>query len=110
MGFCLFGNAALAILHAQAMHRVGRIAIVDWDVHHGNGTQAAFYQRDDVLTISLHQDNLYPANSGGLAERGEGRAPATISTFRCRPARATAPISRPSSRWWRRRCCASGRS
>jgi acetoin utilization deacetylase AcuC-like enzyme len=73
MGFCLFGNATLATLHAQAMHKVGRIAIVDWDVHHGNGTQAAFYQRDDVLTISLHQDNLYPANSGGLAERGEGR-------------------------------------
>jgi acetoin utilization deacetylase AcuC-like enzyme len=73
MGFCLFGNAALAILHAQATHKVGRIAIVDWDVHHGNGTQAAFYQRNDVLTISLHQDNLYPANSGGLAERGEGR-------------------------------------
>jgi acetoin utilization deacetylase AcuC-like enzyme len=73
MGFCLFGNAALAILHAQAMHKVGRVAIVDWDVHHGNGTQAAFYQRNDVLTISLHQDNLYPANSGGLNERGEGR-------------------------------------
>jgi predicted Zn-dependent peptidase len=73
MGFCLFGNAALAILHAQAMHKVGRVAIVDWDVHHGNGTQAAFYQRNDVLTISLHQDNLYPANSGALEERGDGR-------------------------------------
>jgi acetoin utilization deacetylase AcuC-like enzyme len=80
MGFCLFGNAALSILHAQAMHKVGRVAIVDWDVHHGNGTQAAFYQRNDVLTISLHQDNLYPANSGGLEERRAGVS-ATISTF-----------------------------
>jgi acetoin utilization deacetylase AcuC-like enzyme len=73
LGFCLFGNAVVAILHAKATHRVGRIATVDWDVHHGNGTQAAFYDRDDVLTISIHQDNLFPANSGGLAERGEGK-------------------------------------
>ena len=73
MGFCLFGNVAIAIMHAQAERGVGRIATVDWDVHHGNGTQAAFYDNPDVLTISLHQDNLFPANSGGLAERGTGR-------------------------------------
>lgn len=73
MGFCLFGNAALAILHAQAVHKVGRVATVDWDVHHGNGTQSAFYDRDDVLTISLHQDGLFPAQSGGLEEVGVGR-------------------------------------
>lgn len=72
MGFCLFGNVAIAIMHAQAVHRVGRIATVDWDVHHGNGTQAAFYGSKDVLTISLHQDNLYPPNSGALSETGEG--------------------------------------
>ncbi len=73
MGFCLFGNAVVAIEHAKAMHGIGRVATVDWDVHHGNGTQSAFYERDDVLTISLHQDNLFPANSGGLAETGSGK-------------------------------------
>jgi acetoin utilization deacetylase AcuC-like enzyme len=72
MGFCLFANAAVPIMHARAMHGVGRIAVVDWDVHHGNGTQAAFYGDPDVLTISLHQDNLFPPNSGALDENGEG--------------------------------------
>jgi acetoin utilization deacetylase AcuC-like enzyme len=72
MGFCLFGNVAIAVMHARAERGVGRIATVDWDVHHGNGTQAAFYDSPDVLTISLHQDNLFPAHSGGLAERGTG--------------------------------------
>jgi acetoin utilization deacetylase AcuC-like enzyme len=73
MGFCLFANAVIAILHAKEAHQLGRVATVDWDVHHGNGTQAAFYDRDDVLTISIHQDNLFPANSGGLAETGQGK-------------------------------------
>jgi acetoin utilization deacetylase AcuC-like enzyme len=73
MGFCLFGNAALAIMHAQTVHKVGRVATVDWDVHHGNGTQSAFYERNDVLTISLHQDGLFPAQSGGLEEVGTGK-------------------------------------
>ena len=73
MGFCLFANVAIAIMHAQSVRKVGRIATVDWDVHHGNGTQAAFYDNPDVLTISLHQENLFPANSGSIAERGMGR-------------------------------------
>lgn len=72
MGFCLFANVAVAIHHARAAHRVGRIATVDWDVHHGNGTQSLFYGDPTTLTISLHQDNLFPANSGGLEEAGEG--------------------------------------
>ena len=72
MGFCIFGNAAIAIKHAQAVHRIPRIATVDWDVHHGNGTQSAFYQSPDVLTISLHQDNLFPPDSGSVSENGEG--------------------------------------
>src|SRR5262249_52769719 len=50
----------------------GRVATVDWDVHHGNGTQAIFYDDPSVLTISLHQDNLFPAASGGIAENGTG--------------------------------------
>jgi len=73
MGFCLFGNVAIAVMHARAVRGVGRVATVDCDVHHGNGTQAAFYDTPDVLTISLHQDNLFPAASGGLAERGTGQ-------------------------------------
>ncbi len=72
MGFCLFGNAAIAGLHALATHGLDRIAYVDWDVHHGNGTQAAFYDDPRVLTISVHQDNCFPADSGYLHENGEG--------------------------------------
>jgi acetoin utilization deacetylase AcuC-like enzyme len=73
MGFCYFNNVALAAMHARAVHGVGRIAIVDWDVHHGNGTQAAFYDDPNVLTISVHQDGRYPGRSGALDERGENR-------------------------------------
>jgi acetoin utilization deacetylase AcuC-like enzyme len=72
MGFCLFGNVAVAARHAQAVRGVSRIAIVDWDVHHGNGTQAVFWDDPSVLAISLHQDGLYPSGSGLLAETGAG--------------------------------------
>jgi acetoin utilization deacetylase AcuC-like enzyme len=72
MGFCLFGNVAIAIMHARATHKLGRIATVDWDVHHGNGTQSAFYDDPSTLTISLHQDNLFPADSGSIADNGAG--------------------------------------
>ena len=72
-GYCIFGNIAVAVMHARAKLGVHRIAIVDWDVHHGNGTQMAFYENPDVLTISIHQDNLYPAASGSISEIGAGR-------------------------------------
>lgn len=72
MGFCLFGNAVVAIMHARAIHGVGKVATVDWDVHHGNGTQAGFYDDPSTLTISLHQDNLFPDGTGGLEETGAG--------------------------------------
>lgn len=72
MGFCLFGNVAIAIHHARASHKLGRIATVDWDVHHGNGTQSIFYEDPETLTISLHQDNLFPAYSGSRDEIGSG--------------------------------------
>jgi acetoin utilization deacetylase AcuC-like enzyme len=72
-GFCIFGNVAVAAMYAQVTLGVGRIATVDWDVHHGNGTQKAFYDNPDVLTISIHQDNLFPLNSGGVEEIGTGR-------------------------------------
>jgi acetoin utilization deacetylase AcuC-like enzyme len=70
MGGCIFGNTALAALHAQAAHGVERIAIVDWDAHHGNGTQAAFWDDPSVLTISLHQAGCFPPDSGAVDELG----------------------------------------
>jgi acetoin utilization deacetylase AcuC-like enzyme len=74
MGFCLLANAAVGIRHAQRTHGIRRIATIDWDVHHGNGTEAIFLEDPDVLTISLHQDNLFPPASGGIGVRGaEGR-------------------------------------
>jgi acetoin utilization deacetylase AcuC-like enzyme len=72
MGFCLFGNIAVAAMHANAVHAVERVAVVDWDVHHGNGTQSAFYADPDVLTISIHQDGRFPRGTGSLDERGDG--------------------------------------
>ncbi len=72
MGFCTFNNIAVAIRAVQRARGVERVAVVDWDVHHGNGTQSIFYSDPNVLTISLHQDRCYPADSGGIDERGEG--------------------------------------
>ncbi len=71
-GYCIFSNVAIATHHAKAVRGVERVAIVDWDVHHGNGTQKVFYADPSVLTISIHQDNWYPADSGHLHEIGEG--------------------------------------
>lgn len=73
MGFCLFGNAAIAGRHLLEARKVDRIAFVDWDVHHGNGTQAAFWEEPRALTISVHQDNCFPPNSGHLTENGAGK-------------------------------------
>jgi acetoin utilization deacetylase AcuC-like enzyme len=70
-GFCIFNNIGLGILSALDAMLVDRVAVLDWDVHHGNGTQQAFYERADVLTISLHQDMLYPSDSGQTEEMGE---------------------------------------
>jgi acetoin utilization deacetylase AcuC-like enzyme len=72
MGYCLFSNLGVAISVAKKENPGIRIAVVDWDVHHGNGTQDIFYDDPDVLTISLHQDRLYPRNSGMREERGVG--------------------------------------
>ncbi len=72
MGFCIFGNIAIAVMHAQAHHRVGRVAVVDWDVHHGNGTERAFWFDPTVLTLSIHQDNYFPAGRGHVSDIGEG--------------------------------------
>ena len=71
-GFCLMANLAIAIEAAFAEKLCGRVAVIDWDVHHGNGTEAIYYGRDDVLAISLHQERNYPQDTGFVADRGEG--------------------------------------
>lgn len=70
MGFCIFNNVAVAAAAAVA-RGLSRVLIVDWDVHHGNGTQNIFYKRRDVLFFSTHQSPFYPG-TGDLDERGEG--------------------------------------
>jgi acetoin utilization deacetylase AcuC-like enzyme len=72
MGFCLFNSIAVAARYLQSRHGLRRIAIVDWDVHHGNGTQEIFYGDPSVLFVSLHQDDLYPKGLGALEQRGAG--------------------------------------
>ncbi len=71
-GFCIFANVALAAMHTRQARGLSRIAILDWDVHHGNGTQQAFYDDPHVLTISIHQNGLYPTDSGHVEDRGSG--------------------------------------
>lgn len=71
-GFCLLANIPIAIEAARADGLTDRVAIVDWDVHHGNGTEAIYYDRADTLTISLHQERNYPLDTGDFADRGSG--------------------------------------
>lgn len=71
MGFCLFDNVAIAAQHALDEHGARRVMIVDWDVHHGNGTNAIFHERDDVLFCSIHQWPLYPG-TGAASDIGRG--------------------------------------
>src|SRR5699024_2093508 len=59
-GFCLFNNIAIAAKHARKKYGLKRILILDWDVHHGNGTESAFRFDSDVLFISIHQENIFP--------------------------------------------------
>ena len=71
MGFCLFNNIAIAARYAQRKHGVERVAIADWDVHHGNGTQDIFYADGSVFFFSTHQSPWYPG-TGDARETGEG--------------------------------------
>jgi len=71
MGFCLFNNIAVGAMRARARHGIARVAVVDFDVHHGNGTQAAFERDADLFYASTHQSPLYPG-TGAASERGVG--------------------------------------
>jgi acetoin utilization deacetylase AcuC-like enzyme len=73
MGFCVLANIPVAIEAAIAGHRLSRVAVVDWDVHHGNGTEAIYIDRPDVLTISIHQERCFPLDTGGAEVRGTGK-------------------------------------
>ena len=96
MGFCLFNNVAIT---ARSITSEGeRVAIVDWDVHHGNGTQDTFAADPDVLYLSLHQFPFYPGRDG-LTRWGTGRAGARPSTF-------PSPRGRGET-WWRQRSTGS---
>lgn len=73
MGFCFLANIPIAIERVKAKHNVGRVAVIDWDVHHGNGTQSIYLDRDDVLSISIHQENCFPPGYSGASDRGVGK-------------------------------------
>ena len=71
MGFCFFNNVAVAAAHARAAHGAERVLILDWDVHHGNGTNDIFHASDAVLFVSIHESPLYPG-TGPAADAGSG--------------------------------------
>ena len=71
-GFCLLNNIAIAVRAAQTEGLCQRVAVLDWDVHHGNGTEAVFYEDPDVLTISIHQERNYPTDTGAIDDTGKG--------------------------------------
>jgi acetoin utilization deacetylase AcuC-like enzyme len=76
MGFCFFNNAGVAAQHAIERGDADRVAIFDWDVHHGNGTQDIFYDREDVFYASIHEEGLYPG-TGGSKQTGDGAGEGT---------------------------------
>ena len=80
MGFCIFNNVAIAARYARTKHRIDRVLIADWDVHHGNGTQDIFYEDPSVLFFSTHQSPWYPG-TGRAEETGAGKGKGT--TLNC---------------------------
>ena len=101
MGFCLFNSVAVAATHALRVRGLERVLILDWDVHHGNGTNDIFHGSDEVLFISIHESPLYPG-TGHAADWGSATGGATRSTFRSRPGPATSCSGRWSTTWWYR--------
>jgi acetoin utilization deacetylase AcuC-like enzyme len=80
MGFCVFNNIAIGARYAQKKHGLKNVLIVDWDVHHGNGTQDVFYRDGSVMFLSTHQHPWYPG-TGMAGERGEGKGEGKILNF-----------------------------
>ena len=80
MGFCLFNNIAIGARYAQRKHGLDRVLIADWDVHHGNGTQDAFYEDGSVLFMSTHQSPWYPG-TGAATETGTGKGKGLTMNF-----------------------------
>lgn len=80
MGFCIFNNAAVAARHAQEVHGMERVVIIDWDVHHGNGTQDIFYEDGSVYYFSTHQHPWYPG-TGMTHETGKGSGKNTTLNY-----------------------------
>lgn len=76
MGFCLFNNIAIAADYTIKQHKLERVLVIDWDVHHGNGTQDIFYEREDVWFLSAHRSPFYPG-TGAKDETGKGKGLAT---------------------------------
>ena len=109
MGFCLFNHVAVAARTRIEKHGLERVAIVDYDVHHGNGTQDAFYDDPRVLYVSTHEFPFYPG-TGAAEEIGRAQGAATTSTSRCRMVPATTSIAARSRRSCCPRCAAIGRS
>lgn len=83
MGFCLFNNVAIAAAHAVAAHELSRVLIVDFDVHHGNGTQDMFYENENVYFYSSHRSPFYPG-TGDADETGTGAGLGTVFNLPCR--------------------------
>lgn len=93
MGFCIYNNAALVARHAQRRHGVGRILIVDWDVHHGNGTQDIFHEDGSVFFFSCHQWPLYPG-TGREEDTGAGQGEGTTMNVHLRAGTGAGPAIR----------------
>ncbi|CAI8386110.1 MAG: Histone deacetylase-like amidohydrolase [Rhodospirillaceae bacterium] len=89
-GFCLLNNIAVAVNAARKAGKAERVAIVDWDVHHGNGTEHIFYEDPDVLTISLHQERNYPLDTGDAKHTGGDNAPFSNMNIPLMPGGGTA--------------------
>jgi len=93
MGFCIYNNVAVAARYLQRVHGVARVLIVDWDYHHGNGTQDIFYKDDSVFYFSTHHYGAYPG-SGSASETGRGRGVGTTLNVPLSPGAGDADILR----------------